>query len=163
MKTLPLLTALLIALTFPLTQAHATTAEELAKYLEISTWSTTVALPPASFTVAIYQIKDGVASERLLAGLPAWNKNSGKGITVMLGPENGKSKLVLISGDQGTIMTTIGFSTDQARFSQPLPKKIREGDYILTGTPKDPRDFPAQDPSKYKSALLLRIGKNGQQ
>jgi len=139
-------------------KASAVTSDELARYLGVSSWTTTVFLEGGSYVVEVYEIKDGKVDHRLLEGMKEWSPKGATGVTVMIGPE-GKSYRVVVDYQRGT---TVGAtSTFETRFgssmSPSLPEKIGEGDYILMGEPKAPGKGLNSDISDYARGFLLRV------
>lgn len=139
-------------------KAGAVTGDELARYLGVSSWTTTVFLEAGSYVVEVYEIKDGKVDRRLLEGMKEWSTKGATGLTVMIGPE-GKSYRVVVAYQKG--VTVGATSTFETRFgtsmSPSLPEKIREGDYILMGEPKGQNRGINNDIADCARGFLLRV------
>lgn len=103
----------------------------------LSSWETTVTLPPESFVVELYKISDGAVGDLVFHGQPEWSKEPEKGLRIVAGKEEGKYRFAIIY-DSGS---TIGTSTDVEVFdytsTSSLPKTVTAGDYFLFGKPKE--------------------------
>jgi len=144
---------------FTITGAHSVTTEELSRYLGVSAWSTTVDLPASSFITEIWTIKDGTSGERLIEGMPAWNKNPKKGVTIMIGTENGKYKIVVAYGGGVTMTSSEKVPTFRSTMSGELPKTIKEGDFPLMGQPKMDGNRNPSEITAFTTGFVLRIKK----
>ncbi len=142
--------------------AQALTVDELARYLSVTAFSTTVKLPAESFTAEIWTIKDGEPDKLLIDGMAAWNKNPEKGITVMIGADNGKYRIVIAYGGGVTKSIVSGGPNFRSTMSEEFPKTIQEGDFPLMGEPKVGGSQNAREISAFQQGFLLRIIKNGQ-
>lgn len=152
----PLIVTTLIILGF--SPALAITADELAKYLNISSWTTTVSLPSESFVVEVYKISDGSLGERIFEGMSAWSKHPEKGLQVMSGPENGKYKIVIAYGSGSTLTINTNVPIFDGTLSSDLPDTIKEGDYVLFGKPKRDGSVPVAESIKsYSEGFVLRV------
>jgi len=156
LRSIPLLIAI-FAMT--LTCSYALTADELARYLGVSSWTTVIDLPPQSFVAEIWSIKDGVPEKQLIEGMAAWNKMPEKGITIMLGSQDNKYKIAIAYGGGVTMTTATSIPSFNSTMGSSLPKTLAEGDYALYGTPKE-KGLKAEDVASYKAGFLLRIKKN---
>lgn len=155
MKTVPI--ALLALLVFTL-KAKAVTADDLALYLGISSWKTSVFLEAGTYVPEIYEIRDGKVDRMILEGMKEWAVKGAPGLTIMLGPEGQGYRVVLAYQGGSTVSAS---STFEGRFgtavSPTLPEKIREGEYILIGEPKGRIARVSEEISDYKRGFLLRI------
>lgn len=158
MKSHHLIPAFVAILLLSSPWAKAVTADELARYLGVNTWSTKVALPPGSFTAEIYTIKNGAPDKRLLEGMSAWNKKPEKGLTVLLGSVDNKYKAVIAYGGGVTVGVVSDIRTFDSTSGPCLPEQISEGDYLLFGSLRD-KNLPAENIASYKEGFLLRIKK----
>lgn len=154
-----LLTTLCALCTIGLTQTHAMTADELARYLDVTAISTTVELPAESFVTEVWTIKDGQADKRLIEGMAAWNREPDRGITVMIGAENGTYKVVVAYGGGVTMRALSGIPVFRGTLSGDFPQKISEGDYPLFGEPRFGAGGSAREMNTFKRGFLLRIRK----
>ncbi len=165
MKLRPL--ALAFALVFSaLYHASAITADELAQFLGIRSWGTTVALPPDSFSADIHEIVDGeVGRLWLRTGNPVSlrtgdrvAKEPEKGLRIVIGPHDGNYKIAVTY--RGFITT--GVQTEVPLFSDSftatLPPEITEGDYVLLGETKQ-NSIADTSVGAFKHGFLLRITK----
>ena len=165
MKTLPIIKSLfptvaLLAITA--SSVHAISADQLAKYLRISGWDTTVVLPSRSFIVELYKIEDGKVGTKLFEGMPAWSKDPEKGLSILSGPDGDKYKLAIIYGGGVTMTVDTDVSTFDSTMAPSLPKEIKEGDFVLFGKPKRDGTPPISDNiSSYSEGFVLRIKKQG--
>ena len=139
--------------------ARGVTPDELAAYLGISSWHTTVDLPPGSFSVQICEFADGEVKGAELVSLPDLAKHPENGLTILSGSQEGKYRFELVgwSGSHGvpTVTPTL------ARTILPrLPEKIGEGDFVLFGQPLEGKSVPEpNDLRSYSRGFLLRIKK----
>ena len=151
-----LITALIAA---SLGKAYSLTADELGRYLGVSSWSSRVDLVAESFTTEIWTIKDGAPGKRLIEGMTAWNKKPEKGFTVMIGTQNGKYRVVVAYGGGVTMSTSDQIPTFSHTLSQGLPETIKEGDFPLFGQPKMLGNRNPSDITAFTNGFLLRIKK----
>jgi hypothetical protein len=153
---------LAILTTITLYPALAVTADDLAKYLGVSTLSTTVTLPSESFIVEIYKISNGAIGDRIFEGIPAWSKSPEKGLQIMYSQENGKYRIGILYGSGNTLTVTSDVPAFDSTLSPNLPDTIKAGDYVLFGKPKRDGSIPvAEKISSYSDGFLLRIKENG--
>lgn len=156
MNTRHNITALIAASILAALPASAITTEDLARYLGVSSWSTSVELPPQSFVAELYTIEAGKVGARLLEGMPAWSNEPEKGLVIMLGSDNGKYRVVFAYGGGVTMSVQSGIPTFSATLSPGLPKTVTAGDYILFGQPNKKKGA-ADDISSFERGFLLRI------
>ena len=141
--------------------SYGLTVDELARYLGVTSISTTVALPSESFTTEIWTIDDGAPGKRLISGIPARNRYPERGLTIMIGDENGKYKVVLAYGGGVTMNTLTSIPIFKTTVSGDFPKSIVEGDFPLFGEPKSANGGSSREISTFQQGFLLRIKKNG--
>lgn len=146
--------------------ASAITVDELAQFLGIRSWGTTVTLPPDSFSADIHEIVDGeVGRLWLRTGNPVWlrtgdrvAKEPEKGLRIAIGPHEGNYKIAVTY--RGFITT--GAQTEVPLFSDSftatLPPEITEGDYVLLGETKQ-NSIADTSVGAFKHGFLLRITK----
>ena len=157
MKTTKLLLVLLTVVMASVGVSSAITSEELAVYLGVSSWRTTVDLPKNSYAVELYEFVDGKVKDASIIALPEYDKHPEAGFTIMGGKQDGKYRFVIlgwngsygVTTEEGTFATTIGGS---------LPDKIKFGDFILFGEPLGGSAFHAShDIHSFSKGFLLRI------
>lgn len=155
MKTVPI--ALLALLAFTV-KAKAITADDLALYLGVSSWKTSVFLEAGTYVAEIHEIKDGKVDRMILEGSKESAVKGAPGLTIMIGPE-GQGYRVVLAYQGGTTMG--GSSTFDNRsglwFYPSLPEKVRDGDYILMGEPTERMFGSREAVMEYKRGFLLRI------
>ena len=135
----------------------AITSDELAAFLGVSAWHTTVDLPSDSYSIQIYEFADGKVSDADLIEVTKLTKPSENAVTIMAGTQDGKYKFV-VTGFNGSY----GAPTDKPpldrTLSSHLPETIHEGDFILFGKPLSGAAFHAQDDIRsYSKGFLLRV------
>ena len=160
MKTTNLLTLIASAL-LSLHSASAITADELSRFLGVASWHTVVSLPAKSFTVQIFEFADGSVSTHPLIGSESeWTKNPEAGATILVGPQDGKYKVMITfpSGDTITVPTqTSVFSNTR---STHLPEQIEEGDFIFFGQPLGGDSHHGSNELRsYSKGFLIRVKK----
>lgn len=161
MKAKQLLLTLLLSTLLSIQSASAITADELSRFLGVANWRTVVALPGKSFTVQVFEFANGVVSNHTLIGSePEWTKNPEAGATILVGPQDGKYKVMVIfpSGDSITAATqTPVFSTT---VSSHLPEQIQEGDFIFFGERLAGESYHgSNDVRSYSKGFLVRVKK----
>jgi hypothetical protein len=143
---------------FATSHALAITADDLARYLGVSSWSTAVALPPGSFVTEIYSIKEGRPDKLLLEGNSKWNQRPEKGIVVMLGVEDGVYRVVIAYGGGVTMGSKTGIPKFGSSISPGLPSRLQAGDYVLVGQPQSFQSKQSSEAvSDYSSGIFLRV------
>ena len=160
MKTTKLLLVLLTVAVVAVGVSSAIPSAELAAYLGVSSWHTTVDLPPNSYDVEIYEFVDGKVKDAGIISVPEFAKHPEVGLTIMSGKQDGKYRFVLM-GWNGTY----GAATEEATFGHTigsgLPGKIKEGDFILFGEPLSGEAFHASDDiHSFSKGFLLHIKKH---
>lgn len=149
---------LFLVLVFPAREAGAVTSDDLACYFGINSWSTTVFLEGGSYVVEIYEIKDGKVDQRILEGQKDWSAKGATGITVMIGKEGGKYRVVAVYQSGSTVSTTSTFDAPfGASMAPALPEKIREGDYLLMGESEGKIKGGNNSISDYTRGFLMRV------
>jgi len=141
-----------------LAPASGVTADQLARYLGVSSMSTTVWLPPKTYVVEIYEIKDGKIDRRLIKSDPDWITTKEGPLTIMLGPDGEKQKIVFCVGESMTVTAHTDVSTMGGTVRPPLPEFIKApGDFIFLGRGDLKKNRNLQDPKSFESGLLLRV------
>ena len=139
----------------------AITPDELAAYLDVSSWHTAVDLPPNSYVVELHEFVDGKVRDASIISIPEFAQHPEVGLTIMSGKQDGKYRFVL-KGWNGTY----GTATEEVTFSHTigsaLPDKIKEGDFILFGEPlSGGASHASDDIHSFAKGFLLRIKKHG--
>ncbi len=138
--------------------ARAITADELARYFGVSWWTTKIDLPPEAFTAEIFHIVDGAVGERLIEGMPAWSKKPESGLSVLLGVQDGKYKLVVAYGGGVTMTTASQVAVFDQTLGISLPEKIGAGDFVFFGKPKvNATEARSDDVRSFSQGFLLRV------
>ena len=153
---------LILAFAAAIQATLAITTDELASYLGVSSWNTTIDLPPESFIVEIYTIKDGAPNKRLIEGMTEWSKAPEKGITFMIGSVEIGYKVVVKYGGGVTMTAIPPMKNFTHTMSSELPDSIGEGDHVLIGKPyPDYNNSPINPVSGYSEGFLVRVTKKG--
>ena len=157
MKPVKLLLVLLAVAVILVGNLSAITSDELAAYLGVSSWHTTVDLPPNSYDVEVCEFVDGHIKDASVISIPEFAKHPEVGLTLMSGKQDGKYRFVLMgwNGSYGaaTEETTFGHTIGSG-----LPDKIKEGDFILFGDPLGGAAFHSSDDiHSFSKGFLLRI------
>ncbi len=139
-----------------LSPAFAVTADELARYLGIRTVTARVWMPPNSYVVEIYEIKDGEIGRCLIKGERDWFTDPDGKITIMFGHEKDKQRIVLGAGESMTVSALTSFAPPGACIYPPLPEQLKEGDYMIMGN-STAKNIVVTDPKNYQNGLLLRV------
>ena len=162
MKILLFITTLIVTSSIAASSASAVSADDLARYLGITSASTRVTLPPESFVAELYSIEDGKVGKRLLEGMPAWSKEPQKGLVIIWGSENGKYRFVFAYGGGVTMGVHTEIPTFNGTLSESFPMTIETGDFVLFGEPNGKvRD--ATEISSFSRGFLLRIERASKQ
>jgi len=161
MKTHRTIATLVTICTLSISHAYSITVDELARYIGVTAISTTVDLPSESFVTEVWTIKNGLPDKLLIEGMPAWNRDPEKGITVMIGNDGGKYKVVVAYGGGVTMTANTDIPTFRGTLSGDFPKSIGEGDFPLFGEPKAGGGHSARETKTFVQGFLLRIKKNG--
>jgi hypothetical protein len=140
--------------------SRALSTGDLVRYLGIHSWTTVVDLPPKTFSADIYELINGRIGARIFQGSPEWETNPKSKLTIMVGCESGKYRIVTAYGDGPTWGLVTSKSIFSGFISASLPPRIKEGDYVLFGNPRthDPR-MNTSAASSYKEGFVLRIVK----
>ena len=148
----------LFAVAFSISHLNAFSADQIARYLGLSEWNTTVDLEPETFIVEIYTIKNGEVSERIFEGLAAWSKDAARGITIISGESDGNYKFCVLYSGGDTVRIETKIPTFRVTMHPPLPETIGAGDYVLFGesTPEG-RAMRGEDIGRYSKGFVLRI------
>lgn len=160
MKPHLLLCSLLTIFLTPI--CHAITADELAGFLDISSWETQIPAPANSISVELLEIKDGKTGKQILTGHnDSSNQPPITRVVIFIKPtDSGFSGSLSLNG---STLTLRDYKTPQFKsfISKPLPKTAELGDYLLFGD-VDPQDGVisiTNDISHVKQGFLLRITK----
>ncbi len=149
-----------LAFLFCAPQVDAITADDLARYLEVSSYTTIVGLSPGSFVAEVYEIKDGEVAGLVVEGDRRWSKKAEPSLTIMTGTEGGKYRIVVAYEDGVTVSAVTTLQKFSHVISPSLPPRIEAGDYILFGKPKDAAAKRIDAISSYSSGFLLRVRAN---
>lgn len=161
MKTL-LSLILALGVTSKCADADTLSVEDVARHLHISGWDSLVDLPPGSFSVALMQIIDGKVRGTVLGGLKGPKEDpTGQRIVVMVSPGPTGSDATLAVGRTSTYNSQKKMANIQDFQVLPLPKQIREGDYVLGGAYqlKDGTTTISGKMEDIRNGLLLRVSK----
>jgi len=136
-------------------KAGAITGDELASYFGINSWTTKVFLDPGSYMVEIHEIKDGKVDHLIVEGDARWTRPK-TGVTVMIGTEEGKYRIV-VAYEKGVTVSAISGVPAFSSYSSPsLPEQVREGDYVVMGQ-QSPEARNLGDVSSYARGFLMRV------
>ena len=140
--------------------ADAFTASDLARHLHISHWQSEVSLPPHSFSISLWAIRNGKIGETLLGG---FSTQEGQKFIIMASDSSYGTALTIILGN--ATMSTPD-SAKIPKISQSvqlgLPTSVKAGSYVLAGDFKE-RDgaiVATENAEDVISGLLLEITPN---
>lgn len=153
---------LALLLPFAPSPVHARdiTAPELATFLGVSSWETTVSLPPNSYTINICPIEDGKIGEGIFPNQDEWSKDPDGRFTIIAGPNGGGYRITMSSKTAGTYGVSPGIPTFEATINPALPRTVTEGVYILSADMVGRnRDGNQNDPATYKRGFVLKVAK----
>ena len=160
MKHLLLLLTLISSVSFRASTARAITAEELAGFLGISSWRTTVALPRGSFSVALFEINDGAVGKSILELSPEEvAKKPEAGLSVVLGPRDGKYRVQIRLPDGSSSGSPTDIPLFDSSLSSAIPERVEVGDYVFFGKRKKAAPGGSNDLGSYERGFLLRVEK----
>jgi len=146
------------------TGSRAVTVDELAAFLNVTTWETKVSSPANSLSIELLEIRGGKIGKVLCKGYDGSSRQSADTRILIFTRTTDTG----ITGSLGLNRDTHGFSSaksDHSEFSftAPLPEHVEVGDYVLSGE-TNTADHVARierDISRLEYGLLLRIKKNG--
>ena len=138
--------------------ASAITTDQLASFLNISSWQTVIDLPAESYAIEIREVTDGAVGDAILVSEPQWTRKPEKGIAIMAGTHDGKYKLGIVFSSGGSVRAQTKVPTLDHTLGPPLPEKIQQGDFMLFGKPYD-ASRNSHDPKTYSRGFVLRIKK----
>lgn len=123
----------LLCVLFPFASTFAVTADELAVFLGVSKWETSVAMPPGTFSASIFAVKDGQVLNSGLTLSPGeiFEKGEKTKLLVMGQMNPDKQRFTVLSTSMGG---TSNFSISMGETKTfVLPSEIGEGIYPLGG------------------------------
>jgi hypothetical protein len=152
--------ASLVGGTLATLNAREVTASELASFLGISSWDTTVTLPPNTYTIDICPIQDGKIGDGLFQGQRDWSKDPDGKFAIMAGPNDNNYRFTMSSKTGGTFGVTPQIPRFDATYSPALPDTVSEGVFILFVDMVN-RDMKGaqNDPATYKRGFVLKVTK----
>lgn len=161
MKTNNLLLTLLLSALLSIQNASAITVDELSRFLGVESWRTVVALPAKSFSVQVFEFANSVVSNHPLIGSePEWTKNPEAGATILVGPQDGKYKVMITFPSGDTIAVATQTSVFSNTLSSHLPEQVQEGDFIFFGERLGGDSFHgSNDVRSYSKGFLIRVKK----
>lgn len=121
---------------FSLPGASGITVDELARFLNVSSWKSVIDLPPESYSVELYPIELGEVGERILVSQPETTRHPEAGIMIAVGPQDGNYKIMITFGSAGSLSAVTKVPLFEQTLSQSLPDRLRAGDYVLFGQPR---------------------------
>lgn len=159
MKNICLILACILSVLLP-KSSPAITTEELAQFLGIHGWKTVVDLPAESYSIEIWEFRNGELVDRWIMSNPDMTRNSEAGISVLTGPYEDKYKLSISFSAGGTLGVKTRVPLFATTFAAPFPEKLKEGDFVFLAEPKKTETKLGQnDLKRYAQGFMLRIQK----
>jgi hypothetical protein len=144
----------------------ALTAEDIASHLGIYSWETQVDLPINTYTIELYEIKNGALGTRLTMDemLPKSHQNH---IIVMAQiDEKNKANATLKVGDfvhKALPINNLFRNSNEVSFKNEIPSTITSGEYPLVGnvdlvkTNKTVGEGLGKNVSDYSNGIVLKV------
>ena len=134
----------------------ALSPEELAAYLGVSSWRTTIDLPPNSYFVELREFAKGVAGQKIIECGPDMLMPKKQRLTVMLGRDGAAMHF----RDGGSVFksTKKSLRTDELAWPIKLPRNVGLGDFVLyVQAPQFFDEQQMENMPSYARGFLLRI------
>ena len=139
----------------------ALTGDQVAAFLALSHWETTVTMPKESFIASVKVIIDGKVTNIGLSGDNGADRGGSSPTTnvVIMGQLNKRPAPFTVLLDGMTTSHEFEVPETSGRVTRSLPTEIGHGDYVLGGQPFDDKRADSGKVESYKVGFILRIEK----
>jgi hypothetical protein len=142
----------------------AVTSEELATFLGITSWHAAIDLAPETYTIQLCSFSNGKVDDALITSEPKWTQHPEAGLTIIIGPRDGKYRILVKFPSGDSLGTLSQMSLLDRTLSPCLPTTIKEGDYIIFGKPSESTTkFGPNDLRGFSEGFLVRLRKTSAQ